>query len=448
MFSVQNPLPRLSAAVPSPFQGDYSQSKPPYLWGMDVNRDGPLIGLLVFFFILAVVLAAAEMALARVSDLRVRMMAEEGHRRARRLVALLDALPRVINAILLAVLVVQIGAATLTGLLAERWFSNLGIVIASAVLTIVLFVYTEAIPKTYAFRHPTAVALALTYPVALLEFLLRPIVKGLVWFADLHAPGKGVSMAPTITERELLSLAADAEQEGEITAIDRHLIERAFRLGDRTAEEVMVPRTDLVAIPAEETVDDAVALALRAGHRRLIVYEDDLDRILGVVYLRDLVRAAGGTPSPLVKTLTQPVLVVSEWKRVVELLRDMQAKGTHLAVVVDEFGGTAGIVTIEDIAEELLGAVADEGHVSPSMITRLSAGHWSVDGALLVDELGALIGVDLPEGEWVTVAGLVMGLAGEVPKAGDQVETGGFQFRVDLIEQRRIRRVDVRRLPT
>jgi putative hemolysin len=415
---------------------------------MDINRDGPLIGLLVLFFILAVVLAAAEMALARVSDLRVRMMAEEGHRRARRLVALLATLPRVINAILLAVLVVQIGAATRTGLLAERWFSNLGIVIASAVLTIVLFVYTEAIPKTYAFRHPTAVALALTYPVALLEFLLRPIVKGLVWFADLHAPGKGVSMAPTITERELLSLAADAEQEGEITAIDRHLIERAFRLGDRTAEEVMVPRTDLVAIPAEETVDDAVALALRAGHRRLIVYEDDLDHILGVVYLRDLVRAAGDLPSPLVKTLTQPVLVISEWKRVVELLRDMQAKGTHLAVVVDEFGGTAGIVTIEDIAEELLGAVADEGHVSPSMITRLSPGHWSVDGALLVDELGALIGVDLPEGEWVTVAGLVMGLAGEVPKAGDQVEAGGFQFRVDLIEQRRIRRVDVRRLPT
>jgi CBS domain containing-hemolysin-like protein len=415
---------------------------------MDLNRDGPLLGLLVLFFVLAVVFAAAEMALARVSDLRARTMAEQGHRRARRLVALLDTLPRVINAILLAVLVVQIGAATLTGLLAERWFSNLGIVIASVVLTIVLFVYTEAIPKTYAFRHPTSVALALTYPVALLEFTLRPIVKGLVWFADLHAPGKGVSMAPTITERELLSLAADAEQEGEITPIDRHLIERAFRLGDRTAEEVMVPRTDIVAISADQTVDEAVALALRAGHRRLIVYEDDLDQIAGVIYLRDLVRAAGVTPPPLVKALTQPVLVVSEWKRVVELLRDMQAKGTHLAVVVDEFGGTAGMVTIEDIAEELLGAVADEGHVPPSLITRLGAGHWSIDGAVLVDELAELIGVDLPAGEWVTVAGLVMGLAGEVPNAGDQVETGGYRFRVDLIEQRRIKRVDVRRIPT
>jgi CBS domain containing-hemolysin-like protein len=414
---------------------------------MDINRDGLLIGLLVLFFILAIVFAAAEMALARVSDVRVRTMAEEGHRRARRLMSLLEALPQVINAILLAVLVVQIGAATITGLLAERWFSNIGIVIASVVLTIALFVYTEAIPKTYAFRHPTRVALALTYPVSFLEFVLRPIVKGLVWFADLHAPGSGVSLAPTITERELLSLAADAEQEGEITPIDRHLIERAFRLGDRTAEEVMVPRIDIVAVPANESVDDAVTLAVQTGHRRLIVYEDDLDQITGVVYLRDLVRATGAEPPQSVEVLTQPALVVSEWKRVVELLRDMQAQGTHLAVVVDEFGGTAGIVTIEDIAEELLGAVADEGHVPPATITRLSTEHWSVDGAVLVDELAELIDADLPEGEWTTVAGMVMGLAGQVPEAGDQVETDGYRFRVDLIEQRRIKRIDVRRLP-
>ncbi len=422
------------------------RANPAYLWVVDINRDGLLIGLLVLFFLLAVMFAAAEMGLARVSDVRVRTMAEEGHRRARRLLVLLETLPRVINAILLAVLVVQIGAATITGLLAERWFSNFGIVVASIVLTVLLFVYTEAIPKTYAFRHPTSVALALTYPVALLEFLLRPVVKGLVWFADLHAPGKGVSMAPTITERELLSLAADAEQEGEITSVDRLLIERAFRLGDRTAEEVMVPRTDIIGVPASVTIDDAVTVALEAGHRRLIVYEDDLDRITGVVNLRDLVRATGTAPSSLVKTLAGPALIVSEWKRVIDLLRDMQAQGTHLAVVVDEFGGTAGIVTIEDIAEELLGAVADEGHVPAAIITKMSAGHWSVDGAMLVDELNEILNVDLPEGEWTTVAGMIMGLAGEVPEAGDEVEAEGFTFRVDLIEQRRIKQVDVRRL--
>ena len=413
---------------------------------MDWNRDWPLISSLALFFILAMIFAAAEMGLARVSDVRVETMADEGNRRARRLEVLLEKLPEVINAILLAVLLVQIGAATVTGLLADRWFSNIGIAIASVVLTILLFVYTEAIPKTYAFRHPTRVALALTYPVAALEFLLRPIVKGLVWFADLHAPGKGVSMAPTITERELLSLAADAEEEGEITPIDRHLIERAFRLGDRTAEEVMVPRTDIIAVAADQTVDDAEALAVEAGHRRLIVYEEDLDQILGLVYLRDLVRAAGVVPPATVASLTRPALVVSEWKRVVELLRDMQMQGTHLAVVVDEFGGTAGIVTIEDIAEELLGAVADEGYVSPPTFSRVGADHWSVDAAMLADELAELIDAELPEGEWTTVAGLVMGLAGEVPEAGDEVEAGGFRFRVDLIEQRRIKRVDVRRI--
>jgi CBS domain containing-hemolysin-like protein len=413
---------------------------------MDFNRDWPLIVALLLFFFLAMVFAAAEMALARVSDVRVRTMADEGKRRARRLGALLEILPEVINAILLAVLLVQIGAATVTGLLADRWFTNIGIVIASVVLTILLFVYTEAIPKTYAFRHPTQVALALTYPVAFLEVLLRPVVKGLVWFADLHAPGKGVSMAPTITERELLSLAADAEQEGEITAVDRHLIERAFRLGDRTAEEVMVPRTDIVAVGADQSVDEAEARAVEAGHRRLVVYEEGLDEILGLVYLRDLVQAAGKTPPATVRSLTQPALVVSEWKRVVELLRDMQAQGTHLAVVVDEFGGTAGILTIEDIAEELLGAVADEGHVPPPTFSRLGPEHWSVEGAMLADELAELMGEELPEGEWTTVAGMVMGLAGEVPEAGDEVETGGYRFRVDLIEQRRIKRVDVRRV--
>ncbi len=412
---------------------------------MDPNRDLPLLGLLVLFFVLAVLFAAAEMALTRVSHLRIQTIAEQGNRTAKRLDGLLAALPRVINAILLVVLLVQIGAATVTGLLAERWFNNLGIVIASVVLTIVLFVYSEAIPKTYAFRNPTRVALVLTYPVALLEFLLRPVVRGLVWLADLHAPGKGVTLGPSITERELLSLAAEAEQEGEITRTDLDLIERAFRLGDRTAEEVMVPRTDIVAVEVSAPIDTAVELALRSGHRRLIVYESDLDEIVGVAYLRDLVQAAGHEPPPSLGSLVQPALVVSEWKRVVELLRDMQAEGTHLAVVVDEFGGTAGMLTIEDIAEELLGAVADEGEAAPVQLHTIAPGRWVVDGAMLVDDLAEFLGTDLPDGEWTTVAGLVMGLAGEVPRWGAEVEAAGFRFRVDLIIRRRIRRIEVTR---
>ncbi len=413
---------------------------------MDIGSDWPLIGSWIVFFFVAMILAAAEMSLTRVSDVRVEALADDGDSRAKRLVDLLDDLPRVINAVLLAVLLAQIGAATVTGVLAGRWFSSMGVAIASVVLTFLLFIYTEAIPKTYAFRHPTQVALSLAYPMTVLSMALGPVVRSLVWFADLHLPGKGLSVAPTITERELLMLAADAQEEGEITEIDRVLIERAFRLGDRTAEEIMVPRIDIVAIHVNEPLERAVQLATETGHRRLVVYGEDLDEIVGIVSLRDLVRASGADIPTSVGDLSQPALVVPEWKRVVELLREMQLAGTHLAIIIDEFGGTSGIVTIEDIAEELLGVLADEGEVHAPLVRVVTDGRWSVAGSVRVDELTQLIGVDLPEGEWNTVAGMILAVAGEVPDVGDELTIDGTYFRVETVEGNRITRVDVTRL--
>ncbi len=413
---------------------------------MDFSSEWPLIGSWIAFFLVAMVLAAAEMSLTRVSDVRVEALAEDGNARARRLAGLLDDLPKVINAVLLAVLLAQIGAATVTGVLAERWFSSVGVAVASVVLTFLLFIYTEAIPKTYAFRHPTQVALVLSYPVRILTVALGPVVRALVWFADLHVPGKGLSVAPTITERELLMLAADAEEEGEITEIDRVLIERAFRLGDRTAEEVMVPRTDIVAVQVDEPLEQAVRLATDAGHRRLVVFGEDLDEIIGIVSLRDLIRATESSAFRSVGDLSQPALVVSEWKRVVELLREMQAAGTHLAVIIDEFGGTSGIVTIEDIAEELLGVVADEGEVHAPSVRSVGDQHWIVAGSVRVDELEDLVDVELPEGEWHTVAGMILAVAGEVPDVGDEITVAGLRFRVDSVQGNRITWVDVTRL--
>lgn len=410
-----------------------------------MSADLPFLLLLILCFLVAVVLAAAETSLIRISRVRVTALAEAGSHRARRLLLLLQDLPRVVNAILLTVLLVQIGAAAITGLLAQRWFGNVGVTVASVVLTLVLFVYSEAIPKTFAVRYPDRVALALSYPVRMLEALLRPVVSGLVWFADLQAPGKGIATSPTVTERELLLLAAEAARQGEITGSDLQLIERAFRLGDRTAEEVMVPRLDVVSVSVGASVEEAVDTALRAGHRRLLVYQGDLDQVVGVLHLRTLVRAAGREPSATVAELTQTPLVVPESKRVVELLREMQEGGSHFAVVVDEYGGTAGIVTIEDIVEELLGAVADEGEAPIEFARRLDGGRWLVDGRMLVDDLGELLSVDLPEGDWTTAAGLVMGLAGEVLRTGDEVSAAGYRFRVIGATRHRIHRLEVTR---
>jgi CBS domain containing-hemolysin-like protein len=410
---------------------------------MDWNRDGGLIILFILLFVVAVVLAAAETALVRVSRVRIAAIAEDGGRRAGRTLRLLDDLPRVLNTILLVVLLVQIGAATVVGILSERWFGSLGVTIASFVLTVFLFVYSEAIPKTYAYRHADRVVMALAYPVGLLTSLLRPIVSLLVKFADLHAPGKGIATAPTVTERELRSLAAAAATEGEITPADLSLIEGAFRLGDRIAEEVMVPRVDILGVPASATARQALEMALSAGHRRLPVYDPDIDNITGIVRQRDLVRS----PDRKVADLAYPPLVVAESKRILELLREMQVGGTHVAVVIDEHGGTSGMITIEDIVEELFGVVSEEGVVHSPLLRRLGPHRWAVDGRLLTEDLANATGADIPEGDWTTVAGLVMGLSGELPDVGSEIEAGDVSIRVTGISRRRIRMVEVTTTP-
>jgi putative hemolysin len=406
---------------------------------MDWNRDGSLIVLFVFLFLVAVVLAASETALVRVPRVRIAAIAEEGGRRASRTLRLLDDLPHVLNTILLVVLLVQIGAATVTGILAERWFGHVGVTIASLVLTMFLFVYSEAIPKTFAYRRPAWVVMTLAYPVGWLTSLLRPVVSVLVKFADLHAPGKGIATAPTVTERELRSLAAAAATEGEITDADLDLIEGAFRLGDRIAEEVMVPRVDVIGVPASATAPDALEIALAAGHRRLPVYEGDIDNIVGIVRQRDLVV----NRESRVRQIAYPPLVVAESKRIIDLLREMQREGVHVAVVIDEHGGTSGIVTIEDIVEELFGVVSEEGEAFTPLLRRVATDRWVVDGRMLTEDLAETTGADLPDGDWTTVAGLVMGLAGELPEIGREIRAGDAVIKVIHISKRRIRRVEM-----
>ena len=406
---------------------------------MSLSADGPLLLALALLIVLAAFLAAAEASLVRMPKVRAASLAAGGGSAEARLAALVDDLPRVLNAILLAALLSQIGAATLVGILSSRWFGNLGVTLASIALTLVLFVYGEALPKTYAVRHPDRVALRLARPVGVLELILRPIVSALVWVADLQMPGKGIS-TPTVTEDELRRLASDAATEGEITESDRTLIERAFRFGDKRADDIMVPRLDIVAVAAGTSTEDALDVALGAGHRRLPVYEDSIENITGVVKLRELVRARDRGVQSVDQVAERP-LVVPESKRIIDLLDDMQESSQHLAVVVDEYGGTAGLVTVEDVAEELLGTISEETGADPAIEVR--PGHWIVDAALPVSDLAELIGDELPEGEYTTVAGLMMSQAGEVLEAGDEVEVAGWTLRVNSTRRRRITRVEV-----
>lgn len=396
--------------------------------------------LLVVALLAAVLLAAAEASMLRVSEFRARSLAEQGDRRAVRLTDLLARLQAVLNTVLLLALLAQIGAATITGVLAQRWFGNLGVTIASVALTVVLFIYGEAIPKTFAVRHSERTALAVAMPVALLDRLFRPIVALLVWVADVQLPGKGISTSPTVTEQELRLLAGRAAYEGEITDRDLALIERVFRFGDRAADDIMIPRADVVAIEASTALDDAINVALRAGHRRLLVYKDVLDEVIGVVKLRDLIESRD-EPGACLDDLSFLPLVVPESKTIPSLLDDMQRERTHLAIVVDEYGVFAGLITIEDIAEVLLGSIV-EGPAVPDIV---KVGHhrWRVAGSLPVEDLEQ-IGLTPPRGGWNTVGGLLVGIAGRLLRRGDVVDVDGYQFAVEEVRRRRVTRVAVR----
>ncbi|MCB2224963.1 MAG: hemolysin family protein [Actinobacteria bacterium] len=403
----------------------------------------PLLVTLAVLVAVAAFLGAAEAALLRVPQVRAEVLGEQGDRAARRVARLAGDLTHTMNAVLLLVLLVQVAAATIAGVVAERHFGNTGVTVASVVLTLVMFVYAEAIPKTLAIRRPLQTARVVAAPVAVLAAAVRPVVSLLVWLADLQAPGRGVETGVSVGEAELIRLAAKAEAEGSIESTDREFIERAFLVGDLRIREIMVPRPDVVAVAGTATVREALDAAVAAGHRRLPVFEGGLDRIVGMVRMRDLAPVVTEEPERRVAELALDVLVVPETRRLVDVLRDMQRGRTWLAAVIDEFGGTAGIATIEDIVEELVGDIADEDVAPVPEIRPLGPGRWAVDGTADLRDLREVLGGALPEGDWLTAGGMVMGVTGRIPARGDAVEVPGFRIEVTAATRRRVRRLEI-----
>mgnify|MGYP001817706421 CR=1 FL=1 len=254
---------------------------------------------------------------------------------------------------------VQVGAATISGVLAARWFGGLGVTAASVFVTIVLFIYAEALPKTRAVRHPQANALRVTPVLRLLVTVFRPPVTVLLRLADLQTRGEAAFDAAS--EAELRSLAKEAAEAGEIEPGDAVLVERSFRFGDTHVDEVMVPRADIRWVGRDEDVATALARALEHGHRRLPVVGRDLDDVVGFVRLRDVAAAARVAPERTAGAATQKVLRVGPDEPIADVLGRMQSGRSRLAVVVDARGRTVGLVTIEDIVAELVGEIAEDG---------------------------------------------------------------------------------------
>ncbi|MDP8938451.1 MAG: hemolysin family protein [Actinomycetota bacterium] len=397
----------------------------------------------------AAFLAMAETSLTRTSRVKAISLVEEKRRGANALLHLVEHPERFLNPVLLLVLLCHLVAATLVGILSEDLFGPWGVVAAVAFEVVVIFVLAEALPKTYAVQHADRASLLVAPIVSLIVRIpgVRLLSSALIGLSNVLIPGRGLKKGPFVSEEELLAMADVAVEEDVIEREERQLIHSIIEFGDTVVREVMVPRPDMVAVEARASVSDAMELVMSAGYSRIPVYEQGIDDIAGILYAKDLMKAVReGRADEQVRELKRPARFVPETKRVAELMPEMQKSKTHMAIVVDEHGGTAGIVTLEDLLEELVGEIVDEYDVEEAPVEPLPDGGVRVSARMPIDELNELVDAEFPEGDYDTVGGLVYFLLGHVPAEGETVDHNGHRLHAEKVQGRRIGRVRVSKL--
>ncbi|MDH3754607.1 MAG: hemolysin family protein [Acidimicrobiia bacterium] len=397
----------------------------------------------VFLVALAALLAAAETALTRMSSARAEALEEEGRRGAVTLVRLVDDRERVINPVLFVLLACHLATATIVAVGASSRWGWGGAVAAFAITLVVIYVVAEAIPKTLALADPDRAALRLAPLVRVLAALapLRWVTTGLLALARPVRPDEA-DVPADVTEEELLAVAGEAAAAASIEVEEQVLIESIITFGDTVVREVMVPRPDMVTVDCGFRIADALEVVILNGFSRVPVTNESIDDVVGVVHAKDLMRAQrDGSEDLKVETIMRRPRFVPETKRIAELMREMQADKFHLAIVIDEYGGTAGLASLEDLIEEVVGEIVDEFDIEKPMIETLPSGRLRVNGRVPISELETELGVEFPDGDWDTVGGLIFNSLGHLPGVGETLETASHRLLVERLQGRRIARV-------
>ena len=380
------------------------------------------------------VFAAVDAAISTVSIARVDELVRDERPGAARLARLIDDRPRYINLIVLLRITCETAATVLlVAFLYEDLGLNWGLLAAAAIMVVVSFVAIGVGPRTLGRQHAYTIALGATLPLQAISVLLTPISRLLVLIGNALTPGRGFRNGPFASEIELREVVDLAQQRGIVADDERRMIQSVFDLGDTGAREVMVPRTEMVWIESDKTAGQATSLAVRSGHSRLPVIGENVDDVVGVVFLKDLVQQTyysnGGIDTRVGEVMRPPVFVPDS-KPLDALLREMQRDRNHMALLVDEYGAIAGLVTIEDVLEEIVGEIADEydtDEVAP--VEDLGDKHFRVSPRLPLEDLAELYELALDEDLDVdTVGGLLAHELGRVPLPGAEVTWDSLQL--------------------
>ncbi|HVW40555.1 MAG TPA: hemolysin family protein [Amycolatopsis sp.] len=400
-----------------------------------------LLIIAVALVLLGGVFAAADAAVSTVSAARVDGLIRMGSPGARQLAAVVAERRRHINLLLLLRMICELTATVLVTVVFLRWIAPvaLAVVVAAVVMVVVSFVLIGVGPRTIGRQHPYRVGAAVAGPVRAIGTVLGPLSRLLILVGNAITPGQGFREGPFSSEIELRELVDLAQERGVVEPGEREMIHSVFELGDTVAREVMVPRTEIVWIEQDKTVRQALALSLRTGFTRIPVVAESVDDIVGVLNLKDLVRASldDGSARPVAE-LMYPASFVPDSKRLDDLLKEMQVSHNHMAIAVDEYGGTAGLLTIEDILEEIVGEITDESDLEERPpVEHLDEHTLRVSARLSVDDLGELFGLELDDHDVETVGGLLAQRLGRVPLPGAEAEVDGLRLHAEGGKDRR-----------
>jgi CBS domain containing-hemolysin-like protein len=394
--------------------------------------------------VLAGVFSAADAALTTYSRARAEELVGEGRAGSRRLVALLDDRAPYLNTAILLRLLCESGAAVVLTLTVLRWYGGSHwptILTTVGVMLVASFVVIGVAPRTLGRQHPDRVAPVAAMVLSVATRVLGPIPQVLIWVGNAITPGRGFRSGPFSTETELRELVDYAEASAVIESGERAMIHSVFEFGDTIAREVMVPRGDVIYIERTKNLRQTLSLFLRSGFSRVPVIEENLDDIVGFAYLKDVVRRDFEDPdvefTQRVDAVMRPALYVPESKPVDALLSEMQSSRQHIAVVVDEYGGTAGLVTIEDLLEEIVGEITDEYDADQVETESLTDGSVRVSSRFPIDDLDEVAGVAVEDDDVDSVLGLMAKHLGRVPISGSHVEAHGLRFVAEAATGRR-----------
>ena len=421
---------------------------------MDTDSTMQFVILAILIF-LSAIFSSAETAFLSTNKIRLRNLQDEGEKKADLVLIMLENQSKLISTLLVGNNIVNIGSSALATKMATDAFGDAGVGIATGIMTFLVLVFGEVIPKNLAAAHAETWAMLVAPFIRMISFLLTPVVFLLTKLSDfvVRVTKKDEEEDPTITEDEFKILVNVGQEEGVFDESESEMINSIMEFDETVVKAIMVPRIDIIAVDVEDSINEALRLIIDGGHSRIPAYEESIDNIVGILYAKDIFEHLDADFDELkVRALIRPAYYIPETKKVSDLLNELRLKKVHMAIILDEYGGTNGLVTIEDLIEEIIGDIQDEYDVEEDLIVMHSDSELVADARAPIGDVEEAFDVELDEeiledSEADTIGGLAFEHLGGIPAVGDEVTVGRFLIRIVEVSGRRISKVEIVLLP-